>query len=80
MAPIFTVLDLFFYTLAIGIGWYCIMMYETLKPKEGLTIFVLSDGETWDGEAIEVNITDKQYDRLLEGEKVSNVLAHLGTP
>tara|TARA_R100000654_G_scaffold27339_1_gene51354 strand:+ start:5030 stop:5269 length:240 start_codon:yes stop_codon:yes gene_type:complete len=76
MTPIFTVLDLFFYTLALGVGWYCITMYEALKPPKGRSIFVLSDGETWDGEAVEVNITDKQYDRLLEGEKVSNVLAH----
>jgi hypothetical protein len=34
MTPIFTALDLFFYTLALGIGCYCIMMYEATKPQK----------------------------------------------
>ena len=47
--------------------------FETLMLG-GTAITVLSDGETWDGEAKEVLVTAEEYVRIEEGEKPIDVL------
>ena len=42
--------------------------------KEEITIHVLDDGETWAGEGYEIALTQEQYDRICEGERVSDVV------
>jgi hypothetical protein len=44
------------------------------EQQEMTSIFVLDDGETWAGEGYEVQVTPEQYDRIMEGELVYEVV------
>ena len=61
-----------------GCGY--IEICEGLGPKvdcphcSSTTIFVLDDGETYGGEGFPVKVTAAQLERIIEGEKVYNVV------
>lgn len=52
-----------------------IQVMERLFPApKTRSIVVLDDGETWAGEGFFVELTEKEYERIMDGEKVCDVV------
>lgn len=49
-------------------------MDHTIEPDMDHTIVCLDDGETWAGEGYHLDLTNDEYKRIMNGEKVRNVV------